>query len=280
MCGIFGFISSGITHPGEFRRFANLLAEESAQRGQDATGFAGFANGEFLTDKRPIASKYFTHISPTWRKAITSEKIALIGHTRHGTSGNKMNNKNNHPFHGPRFSVLHNGIVQAHEEIADAAKFKLQTHCDSELFIHFLNQPKPIEENVADIFAVLDDVASMALAIIDRETGNVYVTRNNGNPAAFARIKRWNVLAFASTPTILSWSYNHLLRSDKTIEKLDAQTEVLYTITPDGEMTSTKLDKKIAAARKELQGTSLGRLLRDVRKLLIQAQARHWLSRL
>lgn len=280
MCGIFGFISPDIHHAGEFRRFCNLLADESAARGTDATGFVATVNGEVLTDKRPIASKYFTHVSPKWRKAITAEKIALVGHTRHGTSGSKANNNNNHPFHGPRYSVVHNGMVTAHEEIAKALKFNLVSDCDSEIFIHFLNRPKSIEENVADIFAVLDKVCSMALAIHDRETGITYVTRNGGNPAHFARIKRWNALTFASTQQILEWSYNPILRSTKTIDKTAAEPGVLYTITPDAQMTATGLHNKIAAAQKDLQGTPLGRLLREIHAYISEANQRHWFSRL
>lgn len=204
MCGIFGFVSPRIERPGEFYKFASRLFVEAEGRGRDASGFAAMAAGDKLvTDKRPLPATYFTKISQEWRNLRKSRKIGLIGHTRAATCGDPEINHNNHPFHGPRYVMAHNGWVGGHDQIAKMNGINLRTDCDSELILHFLESKSTIQQGILAVFDNLDDVSVMAVCVLDKATGNVHLFRNPNSPCVIFKFPRWNALVFASTPRLI-----------------------------------------------------------------------------
>lgn len=203
MCGIFGFVSPRIERPGEFYHFATRLFVESQSRGTDASGFAALSGGNLVTDKRPYAAEYFTKLSRPWRELRGSRRVNLIGHTRAATCGSPHNNNNNHPFHGPRFVMAHNGWIGSHSTIAKYNGINLQTECDSEIILHFLEKGRTVEDGIIQVFNNLDDVGVMAVCVLDKATGNVHLFRNTSSPCVAMRFRRWNAIVFASTPRII-----------------------------------------------------------------------------
>ena len=108
MCGIFGFINYKNKPLKNLSNLTNLLAEESAVRGTDATGISFVSDDEIciLKEAKSAYDISFKH----------SDSVkALIGHTRHSTQGSCKNNQNNHPFLGhcknAEFSLAHNGVL-------------------------------------------------------------------------------------------------------------------------------------------------------------------------
>ena len=108
MCGIFGFINYKNKSIKNLSNLTNLLAEESAVRGTDATGISFVSDDEIciLKEAKSAYDISFKH----------SDNVkALIGHTRHTTQGSCKNNQNNHPFLGhcknAEFSLAHNGVL-------------------------------------------------------------------------------------------------------------------------------------------------------------------------
>jgi len=203
MCGIFGFISDDIKNRVEFEAFANNLAVESQRRGSDATGFAAFANGEWIADKKDESADDFTINSIAWRKAIQSKSLSLIGHTRASTSGTPKNNDNNHPFVGPNYTIVHNGGVGMHRSAAAIAGFKLQTDCDSEVILHAL-QKHPLDKKAAVAYTIgeLDPISAMAVAFLDHSDKSINLFRVNGSVCSIYFIEHFNCWAFASTKSI------------------------------------------------------------------------------
>ncbi len=203
MCGIFGAVSSGVQHPGEFYPFLSKVFVESERRGRDASGFAAKIGNRFLTDKDSCDAKSFTELSKVWRSIRTDGQISLIGHTRAATNGSPSNNKNNHPFHSRRYSMAHNGGIWSFEYIAKQNGFNLETDCDSELILHFLEDEKTAREGVIKTLSELEATSMMAVCFLDKETNIVHIFREKSAPTCVVYIERWNTVVFASTLQII-----------------------------------------------------------------------------
>jgi len=214
MCGIFGVVSPEIHQPGEFYHFLGNLFIESQRRGTDASGFAALCNNEFVTDKRDISALDFTKLSKVWRSIKRGGAISLIGHTRAATAGSPSYNANNHPFHGPRYSIAHNGGVSSHRKIANDFKFDLKTSCDSELILHFLESKGTMRDGILETLNWLDLVSMMAVCTLDRETGVVHLFSEKSGPISIWRFPIWNAVVFASSARIIQDAASDVLGSD------------------------------------------------------------------
>lgn len=203
MCGIFGITSNQIRHPGEFYQLASHLLCHSARRGTDAAGFAAIADNQFITDKNNSHPVAFSRLSKEWRGIRNSSALSLIGHTRAATAGSPKININNHPFHGPRYSMVHNGGIFQFRKIAEEQKFNLQSNCDSELILHCVERCHSIRDGITNAFSVLDNYAMMAVSILDRENGDIHLFRNTNSPCTVMRVDRLNAVVFASTTQII-----------------------------------------------------------------------------
>lgn len=249
MCGIFGIVSKEVKHPAELRAFAIALAQESAARGTDATGFAGFSDGEFSTDKLDSASTSFVRRSKAWRKAMMGTKLAIIGHTRAATSGSPKKLDNNHPFHSEKYSLVHNGGIWLHEQIAFQYGFNLVTECDSELILHFVASQAKLTNGILDALRVLDEVGTMAVAVVDKTDQSVNLFRTKDSPCVLMSIPRWNAVVFSSTLEIFCKAALPFFGSMKALYE-NAQPVLNHTdipdythvrISPDGEVTCESL---------------------------------------
>jgi glutamine amidotransferase-like protein len=258
MCGIFGAISPEISNRAEFNQFINELMKQSARRGRDATGFASIVNDEFITDKHAVDSIDFSKLNREWRRHSDAHKMQMIGHTRAATAGSPKFNENNHPFHGPRYTIAHNGGVWQHRKFAEEQGFDLKTDCDSEVILHFLEKHEKLEDGIIDALAEMDSMAMMAVCILERDTGNIHLFRTSSSPCSVFRVERWNAVVFASTPQIICRSAANTLGSMGTVQQ---ELEMVYaedsdgdipayshvTITPNGEITVKNLQELIAA---------------------------------
>ena len=138
MCGIFGFINYKSKSIKNLSNLTNLLAEESAVRGTDATGISFVSDDEIciLKEAKSAYDISFKH----------SDSVkALIGHTRHSTQGSCKNNQNNHPFWGKcknaEFALAHNGVLFNDTELKikyDLSKTNIKT--DSYVAVQLLER--------------------------------------------------------------------------------------------------------------------------------------------
>lgn len=259
MCGIFGVISPQVKNNAEFYHFISQLMHASKSRGTDATGFASLASGEFLTDKKPVSAEWFSRLSFEWRKHMYVDNLSLIGHTRAATAGAPSDNRNNHPFHGSRYTIAHNGGIWGHKGVAAEHGFNLESACDSELILHFLENGNTLREGIVDALAHLDSISMMAVCILERDTGNVHLFRTESSPCTIFKFPRWNTVAFASTPRIMKLAASNVLG---TFDRVGELSELPYrsgknqdgdipsyhhvTITPNGDITHEDLSDEIA----------------------------------
>ena len=94
MCAIFGLIDYNHTLNAKQReKLLRVLSEECEERGTDATGYAFNHNGKLTIFKRPFAA-HKVHLR------LHAHSNVITGHTRMATQGNKLDNRNNHPFPG------------------------------------------------------------------------------------------------------------------------------------------------------------------------------------
>lgn len=258
MCGILGFISDDIQYPAEAYQFMGALLDESKRRGRDAAGFAAVAENRFITDKHAVSAEDFIRLSRAFRSLRGKRTISFIGHTRAATNGSPSINTNNHPFHGPRYSMVHNGGVYSFRAIANKYNFDLKTNCDSELILHFLESRKNIRDGIIDAFSALDATSFMAVATLDRDNGNIHLFRNSSSPCVIMRIKRWNATIFASTLSIILdaaekafgdvgavWEWADLEYCGSTGADFDIPTFSHVVIKPDGSVEDNDLIKDV-----------------------------------
>lgn len=238
MCGIFGIVSGGNNiREVELRYFAVNLAKATEDRGKDAAGFAGWASGDFITDKAPLTAGELAKKSAAWRNLVFNSSYSLIGHTRQATSGSPQDNSNNHPFHGDRYSLIHNGIISGHESIADDIGIKLATECDSEILIHLAEDSKNLRKSIESLYSRVGNRGSFAVAMLDRRNGSLVLFKSNSMPLYAGYVERWNSFIFASTMDIIEKAFKNttLLPKDyyisrdvlKSFEPVDSGTVVI-----------------------------------------------------
>jgi len=209
MCGIFGYVGDvPARYEAEVASFLSRLAVRTAERGRHATGICfldeteDFPVVEFA--KAPVSAERFVRTS-AWKRA-TSPRLprAFVGHTRYSTGSDPGDNRNNHPFVGNRYAVVHNGAVRNANEIENDYEIRRNSETDSEVILGLLELCGPPEVGVREVFRVAR--GNIAVAAIDRGEARVILFRNDRKPLVAVHVPRWRSLVFASTADILARS--------------------------------------------------------------------------
>jgi glucosamine--fructose-6-phosphate aminotransferase (isomerizing) len=135
MCGIFSYI-------GDKKSAGKLVVEglkKLEYRGYDSFGFAEKVNGKIKLTKKVGKISEFKENAKTFAKTNLA-----FGHTRWATHG-KVNRVNAHPHISMdgKVVVIHNGIVENHEELRKELKkkrVKFVTQTDSEVIPNLIAQ--------------------------------------------------------------------------------------------------------------------------------------------
>jgi glucosamine--fructose-6-phosphate aminotransferase (isomerizing) len=127
MCGVFGFVS----YDGQGPNMKTLarIAEVTMERGPHAFGFAWLDwSGRLKMFKR--TGRIVNHLGLL---EMMGDARILVGHCRWATHGDPKNNLNNHPHPADGGWIVHNGVVNNHEELAAEYDLHPVTACDSEV---------------------------------------------------------------------------------------------------------------------------------------------------
>lgn len=127
MCGVFGFISDRGRLPNMKRLRDIAVATE--RRGRHAFGFAWVDGAGRLRYYKKIG-----RISENLETlAMLADARMLIGHCRHATAGDPMDNINNHPHPADGGWIIHNGQIPNCGDLYQCCGLRPSTDCDSEV---------------------------------------------------------------------------------------------------------------------------------------------------
>lgn len=181
MCGIVGILGKTGTD------VANALVtglKRLEYRGYDSAGMALLSQGSF---HRHRASGKLVNL-----EALQAE-VPLVGnvgiaHTRWATHG-IPNETNAHPHMTERVAIVHNGIIENHEEFRPAllsAGVQFKSETDTEVILHLVDQA--LMQGLAPVDAVRKTLEKIkgayALALLFREHPDVMIGARHGPPLA------------------------------------------------------------------------------------------------
>ena len=179
MCGIVGAVAK--------RPVAEILIEGLKRleyRGYDSAGIA-VLNREGVTTCIKRAGKVESLANAIHEYAPNGR--TGIAHTRWATHG-EPSERNAHPHQsGNRFSVVHNGIIENHQQlreslVADGYNFNSDT--DTEVIVHMIHKLSNDHEDLrSTVFAVSQQlVGAYGMVVSDSQSPNELVVARSGSP--------------------------------------------------------------------------------------------------
>jgi glucosamine--fructose-6-phosphate aminotransferase (isomerizing) len=180
MCGIVGAVAQ--------RDVAPILIEGLQRleyRGYDSAGLA-VMNGHQTIDRRRVIGKVAGLAQSVADQAVHGD--SGIAHTRWATHGAPAE-RNAHPHMSNDVAVVHNGIIENHEELRDELKargFTFTSDTDTEVVAHLVQSymDQGMDLRAGMLAAIKRITGAYALAVISaREPGRMLLARR-GSPLA------------------------------------------------------------------------------------------------
>ena len=198
MCALFGWLDCGKKLPHKLlKKLTQALANAAEERGTDAAGISYIKNGHVTIYKRPKPAHKV-------KFNISEHTVAVMGHTRLATQGDKENNYNNHPFYGKAdkaFAFAHNGVL--YNDTALRKSYNLPaTHIetDSYIAVQLIEQHKKLDFN--SLRSMAEDVMGNFVFTILDENNTLYFVKGN-NPLYLIYIERFGLYIYSSTKSIM-----------------------------------------------------------------------------
>ena len=248
MCGIIGLVlGDKVRSAGEYERiredFSTMLVAAQV-RGTDAAGLyivnevPGGVGVVQYVHSAGISAVSLVTTSEYWQVLdnVGPDTIAIVGHTRHATTGLPSDNSNNHPIvDGPLVGV-HNGVIYNHKELR--RKYGAVAEVDSATILSTLQAERnPQALTVQDFRRAMPEVkGSWAIAVSDERKPAIYLARNDGSPMQVAYEKKRQALWFASTTTILTQGLGHEVKAKAlpawSVARLTRKSAATGTVSP------------------------------------------------
>lgn len=177
MCGIVGGVAE--------RSITNILIEGLKRleyRGYDSAGLALINQGQVLRERR-VGKVVNLEEAVNGAELIGSLGIA---HTRWATHG-KPTEDNAHPHISGQVAVVHNGIIENHQELKDdleALGYVFTSQTDTEVVAHLVNDAL---KSSTDLMHAVEQVVpqlkgAYALGIVHTDYPNELITVREGSP--------------------------------------------------------------------------------------------------
>ena len=241
MCGLFGFLHYGRNKIKNLSYITNVLAEEAAVRGTDATGIAYNLKGKLCIDKNSKSAYDMTF-------KHSNNITALIGHTRHSTQGDKKYNYNNHPFYGScgntKFALAHNGVLINDKDLKQEYKLpKTKIETDSYVAVQLLEYKDKL--NFDNLKFMAENVeGSFSFSVLDN--GNTLYLIKGDSPLNILHFPKEKIYIYASTEEIL---WKALIETDlfldikeNNYEQVKISDGDILRISPQGKLDYNKFN--------------------------------------
>ena len=199
MCALYGWLDCGKKLPHRLlKKLTQALANAAEERGTDAAGISYVKNGHITIYKRPKPAHKI-------KFNIPENTVAVMGHTRLATQGDKENNYNNHPFYGKAdryFAFAHNGVLYNDTELRKSHNLpetKIET--DSYVAVQLIEQQGNLDFNSLKNMAE-DVMGNFVFTILD-ENNTLYFVKGN-NPLYLIYFERFGLYIYSSTKSIMN----------------------------------------------------------------------------
>ncbi len=231
MCALYGWLDCGKKLPHKLlKKLTQALANTAEERGTDAAGISYVKNGHIAIYKRPKPAHKI-------KFNIPENTVAVMGHTRLATQGNKENNYNNHPFYGKAdksFAFAHNGVLYNDTELRKSHNLpetKIET--DSYVAVQLIEKYGSLDFNTLRSMAE-DVMGNFVFTLLD-ENNTLYFVKGN-NPLYLIYLERLELYIYSSTKSIM----------DKALKIVGLQFENPTIINVcEGDIISISADGKI-----------------------------------
>ena len=198
MCALYGWLSyKNIVPYKVLKKLTQALANAAEERGTDAAGISYVKDGKVTIYKRPKPA-HRVHFN------IPENTVAVMGHTRMATQGDKKHNYNNHPFAGHAdkdFAFAHNGVLYNDTSLR-RDKHLPDTHIetDSYIAVQLIEQQKKLD---SDTLANMAETVqgNFTFTLLD-EYNSLYIVKGS-NPMFLIHFEALGLYVYASTESIM-----------------------------------------------------------------------------
>jgi glutamine---fructose-6-phosphate transaminase (isomerizing) len=226
MCGIVGAVSKNNKDVTEYMLTGLKRLE---YRGYDSSGVCVLLEGAFHTVRAVGKIKEL-------EKKLNETKISSdigIGHTRWATHG-KVSERNAHPHTVGDVAIVHNGIIENHDELKEellkkGRKFSSET--DTEIIAHLLDIEYKKEKN--ELKAIIRSIKRLrgmfSLGILFKGNVNTLFAVKCGTPLVAGKSKKASYIASDVYP-LVGYATSYAFLDDHEIARIEPDNITVYDI--------------------------------------------------
>jgi len=240
MCSLFGWINyEGVMPHRMLRKLTQALANAAEERGTDAAGISYVRNGEVVIYKRPKPA-HKLHFDPP------EGTIAVMGHTRMATQGDKSQNFNNHPFRGvagdTEFAFAHNGVMWNDKQLRkDKLIPDTYIETDSYAACQLIEAQQKLDFDSLKYMAETVE-GNFTFTVLD-EHNNLYIIKGS-NPMCLLHFPVLGLYVYASTESIMKKALKQVGLHKFAMERVETDEGDILRIDKNGEISRSEFEFK------------------------------------
>ncbi len=241
MCSLFGWLNyEGVMPHRMLRKLTQALANAAEERGTDAAGISYVRNGDVIIYKRPKPA-HKLHFDPP------EGTIAVMGHTRMATQGDKSQNFNNHPFHGvtgdTEFAFAHNGVLWNYKELRkDGVIPNTYIDTDSYIGVQLIEKQGKLDFDSLKYMAETVE-GNFTFTVLD-DNNSLYIIKGS-NPMCLLHFKDIGLYVYASTESIMKKALRRIGLHKFANERINTDEGDIVCIDKHGDITRFQFEPKL-----------------------------------
>ena len=241
MCSLFGWLDyQGIMPHRMLRKLTQALANAAEERGTDAAGISYVRDGEVVIYKRPKPA-HKLHFDPP------DGTVAVMGHTRMATQGDKSQNFNNHPFRSAagdtEFAFAHNGCLWNDKQLRkDKLIPDTYIETDSYAACQLIEVQQKLDFDSLKYMAETVE-GNFTFSLLD-DNNNLYIVKGS-NPMCLLHFKDIGLYVYASTESIMKNALRRIGLHKIASERIKTDEGDILRIDKHGDITRSQFEPKI-----------------------------------